>query len=189
MPRLENLRKATEKIKKKHWQPAETKSQEKPRNTNRGLRSFESIEFRKWKRSQKRKEARQYHRECTKGAAAPLESEYLGQENRKVTGSYLQHNVETNEEPSNKPDLKTIWERKPHKIKYGRKTRFATYNIRGIKRIGKREKIEYWILKNKIDILALQETKCNITKKERSAATVSKCPAEEIACQPPKEAG
>ena len=53
-----------------------------------------------------------------------------------------------------------------NKIKYGTDIRFATLNIRGIKRLGKREKIEHWMNKQKILILLLQETHVNQNVRE-----------------------
>ena len=43
----------------------------------------------------------------------------------------------------------------------GKTTKFATLNIRGIKKPGVREEIESWMSDKQIDILCLQETRNN----------------------------
>ena len=45
--------------------------------------------------------------------------------------------------------------------------KFATLNIQGIKRLGKREKVKYWMKKNNVNILLLQETHVNMNVREQ----------------------
>ena len=59
-----------------------------------------------------------------------------------------------------------------HKLKYAEKVRIGTLSTRGIKQIGKREKVETWMEQNNIMILALQETHiASNTREEREQYT------------------
>ena len=49
---------------------------------------------------------------------------------------------------------------------YNKTIKIATINIKGMKRLGLREMVEYWMMKNGIDILAIQETQINTNNKE-----------------------
>ena len=49
---------------------------------------------------------------------------------------------------------------------YNKTIKIATINIKGMKRLGLREMVEYLMMENEIDILAIQETQTNINKKE-----------------------
>ena len=51
-------------------------------------------------------------------------------------------------------------------IIYNKTIKIATINIKGMKRLGLREMVEYWMMKNEIDILAIQETQINTNNKE-----------------------
>jgi exonuclease III len=48
----------------------------------------------------------------------------------------------------------------------GKTTKFATLNIRGIKKPGVREEIDSWMSEKQIDILCLQETRNNQNSRE-----------------------
>ena len=52
------------------------------------------------------------------------------------------------------------------KQRLGKTTKFATLNIRGVKKPGLREEIDMWMAKNEIDILCLQETRNNQNSRE-----------------------
>ena len=49
---------------------------------------------------------------------------------------------------------------------YGKIMKIATINVKGLKRLGMREMKEYWMKKNNIDILVLQETQIKQNTKE-----------------------
>ena len=113
------------------FDPAETKNtfNEKPRNTNRGIRSDFAILNRKIKRSLKRQIARRNHRKSSRGET-PLEPP-----------SGKDAETTNNIKNSNDDSInQTIAFRKLTKIKYGTPIKIATLNLRGIKRLGKREK-------------------------------------------------
>ena len=48
----------------------------------------------------------------------------------------------------------------------GKTTKFATLNVRGIKKPGVREEIEAWMAEKQIDILCLQETRNSQNSRE-----------------------
>jgi exonuclease III len=52
------------------------------------------------------------------------------------------------------------------KIMLGKTIKFATLSVRGIKKPGAREEIEYWMTEKEIDILCLQETRNNQNSRE-----------------------
>ena len=61
----------------------------------------------------------------------------------------------------------TIWNRDRKGIrKMKNKLKFATMNIQGINTLGKRQEIEKWMKKKKIDLLCIQETKINCNAME-----------------------
>ena len=47
--------------------------------------------------------------------------------------------------------------RATEKIKYGKKLKIATLNVRGLKKPGKREEVEQWMKRNEAMIACLQE--------------------------------
>ena len=111
--------------------------QNRPRNTKRGLRNPNTIEIRKEKRSNKRRVARALHRK--EGGGENIQSQSL-----------VQHVPQAKAQEPTKLRMKIL---------LGKTTKFATLNIRGIKKPGVREEIEYWMTEKEIDILCLQETR------------------------------
>ena len=53
----------------------------------------------------------------------------------------------------------------------GKTTKFATLNIRGIKKPGVREETDLWMSEKQIDILCLQETRNNQNSRETMKTT------------------
>ena len=51
-------------------------------------------------------------------------------------------------------------------ILYDKDLKHATLNVKSLKRAGMRKIIEYWMLKESIDVLAIQETHINKLQKE-----------------------
>ena len=129
--------------------PVETKQRNqifpktKTRNTNRGLRSKESIVLRNRKRSFKRKHARRL-------ARMNREGKFENENRRKFQA--------TAQEPQNQFDIA--------QVRYAENWKIATINMRGAKKQGKREEIETWMKANQIDIAHLQETRLGENSRE-----------------------
>ena len=85
----------------------------------------------------------------------PLESTILGNSEN----TYEQTNENTQETQQTTKQQLT-------KLKYGTVINFGTLNIRGIKRLGKREKVEHWMKNRNVKILLLQETHVNQNVRE-----------------------
>ena len=111
------------------------------RNTKRGIRNPNTIEIRREKRTNKRRVARRQNR-----AQGGKDNTTYDDEIPKAKA----------QEP-----LKIRM-----KQRLGKTTKFATLNIRGVKKPGLREEIDMWMAKNEIDILCLQETRNNQNSRE-----------------------
>ena len=131
---LKTVKKGEEALQEHTGQnPAETENTKNlgSRNTKRGIRSESAINIRKMKRSLKRQIARKTHRKSSRGEI-PLEPTTVGKPQGKD-----QHNDKQTER-NKKFETNCLI-----KMDYGKELTFATLNIRGIKRLGKREKVEY----------------------------------------------
>ena len=120
-------------------------TESKTRNHNRGIRSSTAQIERKSKRSIKRNLARRQHRKH-KGAMAPLEPhETL---HIKATTEHRQQDTAGPKRLANPQGVQPT----PLfiKMKYGTKLKFATPNVQGSIRVAKREKVEYWMDKQKL---------------------------------------
>ena len=109
------------------------------RNTNRGIRSGDAIDKRRERRTQKRREARRQKRASQVEEAGDANT--IERKERVDGGASAQ-------EPR----------RAAEKIRYATTLKIATLNVKGMKRMGKREEVEVWMKDNYVQILALQET-------------------------------
>ena len=117
-----------------------TTANPKKRNTKRGKRNIRKITERNTQRTTKTRTQRIFQRKQGKANKTTKLNKVLA--------------------PAQEP------KRKLEKIKLGTELHIATLNVRGTNKLGKGEQVDDWMTDNKIDILALQETKCSENKRE-----------------------
>ena len=147
------------------------KTQDKQRNTSRGLRSMEALQIRNKKRSIKRNIARRNKRREKRGLP-PLAFEAQDTSNntrKNNTKGYRNREQKKREKEQGGKDKRHTLQEEGEtvrkrvislKMKMNQKKvlRVGTLNVNGIIEIAKREEIEQWMSKNKIHILCIQET-------------------------------